>query len=136
MEVKMRWTIALILSGALGLAACAVNDMPEANEGRILFTENCAQCHGAGAKGGGEFWASELGRAPPDLTTLYARGFDRTKVLSMIDGYTRAPFEDHEMPEFGLLLRGETVPVEVDEMMTPVPRPLAALLAYLESVQE
>lgn len=132
----MRWTVALILTGLLAVAACAVNEMPEASEGRALFAENCAQCHGADAKGGGEFWAPELGRAPPDLTTLYKRGFDRTQVLSMIDGYTRAPFEDHEMPEFGLLLRGETVPVEVDGVMSPVPRPLAALLVYLEVVQE
>ena len=131
----MRWTFLLIVMGALGLVACAVNDMPEADEGRILFAENCAQCHGATATGGGD-WPPELGRAPPDLTTLYARGLDRTQVLSMIDGYTRAPFEDHEMPEFGLLLRGETVPFEVGGIMSPVPRPLAALMVYLESVQQ
>jgi hypothetical protein len=39
------------------------------------------------------------------------------------------------MPEFGALLEGETVPVEVDGTLTPTPRPLAALLAYLESIQ-
>lgn len=42
-----------------------------------------------------------------------------------------------EMPEFGALLEGDTVPVDVgDGVLTPTPRPLAALLAYLESIQE
>jgi hypothetical protein len=41
------------------------------------------------------------------------------------------------MPEFGALLEGDTVPVDVgDGVLTPTPRPLAALLAYLESIQE
>jgi hypothetical protein len=43
--------------------------------------------------------------------------------------------DGHEIPEFGLSLTGETVPVEVDGVLTPVPRKLAALLTYLESVQ-
>jgi mono/diheme cytochrome c family protein len=116
------------------VAACAMNDMPEPPEGRALFVENCAQCHANNAKGGKE-WPPALGRAPPDLTGLYARGFDRASVLSTIDGFTRAPFEGHEMPEFGLYLGGDTVPVEVDGVLSPVPRKLAALLTYLESVQ-
>lgn len=116
------------------VAACAVNEMPEAPEGRALFVENCAQCHSSNAKGGKE-WPPVLGRAPPDLTGLYARGFDRASVLSKIDGFARGPFEGHEMPEFGSYLSGETVPVEVDGVLTPVPRKLAALLTYLESVQ-
>lgn len=129
----MRWILVGLLT-ALGLAACAINEMPDAAEGRELYLGYCAQCHGQDAKGGTD-WPRDLGRAPPDLTKLYAGGFDRAQVLSMIDGYTRAPFEDHEMPEFGLLFRGDTVPVEVDGVMTPVPRALAALLVYLESVQ-
>jgi hypothetical protein len=41
------------------------------------------------------------------------------------------------MPEFGLLLEGDTVPVDVgDGVFTPTPRPLAALLVYLESIQQ
>lgn len=128
----MRWM--MMWFGLTLIAACAVNEMPEAPEGRALFVENCAGCHGSKAKGGTE-WPPALGRAPPDLTNLYARGFDRASVLSTIDGFTRAPFEDHEMPEFGLFLGGETVPVEVDGVLTPVPRKLAALLVYLEGVQ-
>ena len=133
-EVNMRWIFVSISVAALGLAACAVNEMPEAPEGRALYEGFCAQCHGANAKGATD-WPTTAGRAPPDLTSIYARGFDRAQVLSTIDGYTRAPFEGHEMPEFGLILQGDTVPVEVDGVMAPVPRPLAALMVYLESVQ-
>lgn len=63
--------------------------------------------------------------------------FSRTRVLSVIDGYDRTGLPGHEMPEFGLLLQGDTVPVDVgDGVMTPTPRPLAALLFYIESIQD
>ncbi|SDN45544.1 Cytochrome c [Lutimaribacter pacificus] len=129
--------IAAMVLGGAALAACAVTDMPEPDEGRALFTENCAMCHGPAGRGDGEL-AAGLDPAPPDLTTIAARNegaFPRAHVLSVIDGYTRMdPAED--MPEFGLLLRGPTVPVDVgDGQFTPVPRPLAALMVYLESIQ-
>ena len=56
-------------------------------------------------------------------------------MLSQIDGYSRGKSPAHVMPEFGSLLKGELVPVEVDGVLTPTPRPLAALLAYLEAIQ-
>ena len=39
------------------------------------------------------------------------------------------------MLEFGALLGGDTVPVEINGVLSPVPRPLVALLVYLEEVQ-
>ncbi len=40
------------------------------------------------------------------------------------------------MPEFGLLLEGDAVPVDVgDGVLTSTSRPLAVLLVYLESIQ-
>ena len=39
------------------------------------------------------------------------------------------------MPEFGGVMADDLVPVEVDGVMTPTPRVLAGLLAYLESIQ-
>jgi hypothetical protein len=54
----------------------------------------------------------------------------------VIDGYDRTGLPGQDMPEFGLLLEGETVPLDVgDGVLTPTPRPLAALMAYLESIQ-
>lgn len=123
---------------ALGLAACAQNvSMPEAHEGAVIYAENCAQCHGATGKGDGP-WAAGMSPAPADLTQFSgADGFPRAYVLSVIDGYDRTGLPGKEMPEFGLLLRGDTVPLDVgDGVLTPTPRPLAALLAYLESIQE
>jgi hypothetical protein len=72
------------------------------------------------------------------LTQLAQKGaFPRAHVLSVIDGYDRTGLPGKEMPEFGLLLKGETVPVDVgDGVLTPTPRPLAALMAYLESIQD
>ena len=39
------------------------------------------------------------------------------------------------MPEFGADLSGDLVPLDIDGVLTPTPRALAALLAYLESIQ-
>lgn len=134
----MRHVVAGI--GILGLGlivACATVDMPEPVEGQIVYDQNCALCHGDGGRGDGPL-AAKLDPAPPDLTRITYRErdvFPRTRVLSVIDGYTRqAP--DEAMPEFGLLLEGETVPVVLEDgTLSPVPRPLAALLVYLESIQ-
>lgn len=132
----MRMIAAAVLGGVL-LAACAVEDMPEPDEGRALFVENCAMCHGASGRGDGEI-AAGLRPRPADLTTIAARNggaFPRAQVLSKIDGYARSD-PQQDMPEFGLLLRGDTLPVDVgDGQLTPVPRPLAALMTYLESIQ-
>ena len=127
----------LTLVTALGLAACAqAISMPEPREGAALYAENCAQCHGASGKGDGP-WGAGMVPPPADLTQLGNGTFPRAHVLSVIDGYDRTGLPGQEMPEFGLLLEGDTVPVDVgDGVLTPTPRPLAALLAYLESIQE
>lgn len=131
----MRYVIPTGLA-ALTLA-CTQMTMPDVPEGRVLYDQNCAQCHGASGKGDGRY-APVLKPAPADLTRLARNGtFPRAQVLSTIDGYHRAELPGQEMPEFGLLLQGETVPVDTgDGVMTPTPRPLAALLVYLESIQE
>ena len=124
---------ACLLAGA----ATAQGSMPEPDEGREIFEENCAVCHGNSGMGNGP-WAGSYNPAPADLTALKVDGvFSRTRVLSVIDGYDRTGLPGHEMPEFGLLLQGDTVPVDVgDGVMTPTPRPLAALLFYIESIQD
>lgn len=125
--------------GVVGAVAACVEtgSMPEAGEGRMLYVENCAQCHGPLGKGDGP-WAADMEPAPTNLTRLSENGiFPRASVLSTIDGYHRAQVPGQQMPEFGLLLEGDTVPVDTgDGVMTPTPRPLAALLSYLESIQQ
>lgn len=126
---------AVLCVGAL--PALAQDSMPEADEGRVLFEENCAVCHGTSGKGNGP-WAGSYTPPPSDLTALKEAGvFSRTRVLAVIDGYDRTNLPGHQMPEFGLLLLGDTVPLDVgDGVLTPTPRPLAALLAYIESIQD
>lgn len=128
----------VVLAGVVIAAACAPVDMPEAPEGAMLFAENCAVCHGSSARGDGP-WSAGMVPPPADLTRLsFANGgtFPKARILSVIDGYDRTGLPGQDMPEFGLLLRGDTVPVDVgDGVLTPTPRPLAAILAFLESLQ-
>lgn len=132
----MRMIFGVLALGAA--AACTPQEMPDVDEGRAAFEANCAMCHGPAGRGDGPL-AGDLSVRPKDLSLL-TRGnggaFPVNDVLSYIDGYTRQGREDVEMPEFGLLLEGPSVPIETgDGIFTPTPRPLAALLAYLESIQ-
>lgn len=127
----------IIIFTTLAVVACAQTiSMPDANEGAAIYSVNCAQCHGVSGKGDGP-WATILSPRPADLTQLSKDGvFPKAHVLSVIDGYDRTGLPGKDMPEFGLLLEGDTVPLDVgDGVLTPTPRPLAALLAYLQSIQ-
>lgn len=128
-----------IFTALTACAAYAPDWMPEPPEGAPLFAENCAACHGQSGQGNGPL-AGELDAAPPDLTLIAARNdgtFPMARVLSQIDGYTRMQGRDQVMPEYGALLEGPTVPVELGEgELSPVPRPLAAIVAYLQDIQK
>lgn len=121
----------------VAVAACAVrNEMPQPSEGAEIFADNCTACHGYR---GDEQGVLVGGQTAPDLTKIAARNggtFPRAEVLSQIDGYKQGTHADRIMPEFGARLNGETVPIEVDGVLTPTPRSLAALLAYLEDIQQ
>lgn len=127
--------IRILLPALFVVAACTTNDMPESDEGQLLFADNCTACHGYRGEGGGALIGGQIA---PDLTQISARNggtFPRATVLSQIDGYGRGKVSKEVMPEFGTLLEGELVPVDIDGTLTPTPRPLAALLAYLEDIQ-
>lgn len=131
----MKFVALTALPTAFLIAACAVNAMPEASEGATLFADNCTACHGY--RGEGEKLIG--GQDAPDLTKISARNggsFPRASILSQIDGYGRGRVSADIMPEFGSLLKGELVPVDIDGTLTPTPRPLAAILTYLEDIQE
>lgn len=119
---------------ALGLAAC----VEEPVDGRSMFMENCASCHGADAMGDGPT-ARGLAVAPPDLTTITARNggvFPTTQVMSTIDGLDRGAHFSAAMPEFGAGDLGDTVIVENEGLGTPVPMKLLVLTEYLQSIQQ
>lgn len=125
-----------LAAGLTLTAACAGAPTPG---GRQLFTDNCAACHGANARGDGPL-AEGLEIAPPDLRQITARNdgvFPRVQVLSTIDGYTRTIRHETAMPEFGVLLDGPIVLYETAPgVMTPTPQPLVALTTYLEAIQD
>lgn len=103
------------------------------------FQTYCADCHGSDARGDGPL-SMQLGLNAPDLTRIRDRSdgeFPFTRVMSVIDGYTRADQHGTQMPQFGPLLEGEMVLLEYENgAATPTPARLIALAEYLESVQE
>ena len=124
------------IGAAVLLAGCnAENEMPTAADGEQIFVENCAACHNYDASGG-ELTSRAVA---PDLTQLAAGNggtFPRARVLSKIDGYGQQGHANPgAMPEFGAILAGEQVPVDIDGTLTPTPRSLGASLAFLESIQ-
>ncbi|THH37335.1 cytochrome c [Aliishimia ponticola] len=130
----------ILLGSVLVVGACSLTQMqmPTRSEGARLFAENCAACHGADARGAGPETLG-IGKVPPDLTTIASRHggtFPRAQVLSVIDGYRQGTHPDRVMPEFGEGLTDDLVPVDIDGVPTPTPRVLAALLTYLEGIQE
>ena len=123
--------LTLIVAGCV-----AVEEMPTPLEGARLYAENCAACHG----GPTEVSAPLIGgQVAPDLTRLSAGNdgvFPRAFALSQIDGYVEGSHPNRVMPEFGGMFEGDMVPLEIEGRLTPTPRPLAAVLAYLEEIQE
>lgn len=133
----IKWIAPLL---ALGLGAgCVEQELDvSAEAGAMLFAENCAACHGADAKGAGEFGV-QLFNIPPNLTRLseqYEGVFPRDYVLGVIDGFHRDPAFSAAMPEFGAGDLGPTVIVEEDGLGTPIPARLLALVTWLETIQE
>ena len=120
-----------------GLAACTVPSMPEAPDGARFFAKNCVSCHGMSGRGDGPSSAG-LDPKPTDLTLLARENggsFPRARALSYIYGDPEQGHLARVMPQFGGAMANDTVPIAVDGVMTPTPRVLAGLLAYLESVQ-
>ena len=123
------------LAVATAIVGCTVADreMPTRDDGARIFADNCAACHGVDATGGDLVG----GARAADLTVLARDNggtFPRAMALSAIDGYGKGQAQD-VMPEFGaMLVDVETVPVEIDGTFTPTPRPMAAVLFYLESI--
>lgn len=134
----MKTTVFATLGAALFLAACMEAEMPQASDGRSLYLDNCAACHGESGKGDGPL-ARSMSKPPKDLTLIKVRhgdNFPRAKVMSIIDGYARSDLDGPGMPEFGQLLEGDLVPFDSgDGIMTPTPRKLVAVLEYLDSIQ-
>ncbi len=138
----MRWTKPAFGAAVMvSLSGCLLQPEPvrtDAVAGLSLYAKNCAECHGADAKGSGPA-ALGLGSPPPDLTVLSQRNdgvFPQDFVMDVIDGYNRREHLGSVMPEFGQDDLGPIVLVEEDGVSTPTPADLVALANYLRSVQQ
>lgn len=130
--------LSLIALPCVLLAACAPPSMPEPDEGRAFFAANCTSCHGTSGRGDGPA-ASGLRPAPTNLTQLARDNggtFPTARALAYVYGDAQQAHVARAMPQFGGAMADDLVPVEIDGTFTPTPRVLAALLSYLESIQE
>ncbi|WGH78955.1 c-type cytochrome [Jannaschia ovalis] len=130
---------ALVLALLLPLPAAA-QEGEQIATGEALFMDFCATCHGPTGRGDGPM--TEVLVVPvPDLTGLAARAggtFPHFGVVAQIDG--RDPLLSHgmTMPVWGPVFEGvEAAFVRTDAGQPIVTSaPIAALVAWLESVQE
>lgn len=131
----MKTSAFFAIAAGFAVAGCT----PNAEDGKAIYMEYCAGCHGATGQGNGPM-ADDLNRAPSDLTQLAANNdgvFPRVEVMSAIDGYSRTDQGENPMPEFGGEMHSRLLLVDTgDGVMTPTPERLAALTDYLESIQQ
>lgn len=130
---------ALLAVAILGGCTPSLQERVSTANGAELFTENCAGCHGAEARGYDGPSVEWPTRAPPDLTLLAERNggtFPDIRTLATIYGSVGHTNPDRTMPEFGAGDLGPMVIVELnDGIGTPVPADLIALSEFLQSVQ-
>ena len=140
----MRYPVSIVLWATVSIAACTpsldepdLDDRVTATRGAQFFSENCAVCHGADARGSDVGHPS--GIRPPDLTRLsYRNGGTFPTIDAMATVYGPAYHESRGtyMPRFGMGDLGPMVVVEIEDGIgTPVPADLVALNAYLQSIQ-
>ncbi|WP_317054714.1 c-type cytochrome [Roseovarius rhodophyticola] len=111
----------------------------DADNGRDLFYQHCAMCHGRDATGNGPM-APALILQPPDLTQLQNSNggfFPIARVIRKIDG--RDPLVSHgsPMPIYGQFFEGRDVAVKTKSgqpIMTS--QPIVDLVEWLKSVQQ
>jgi mono/diheme cytochrome c family protein len=85
----------------------AEDPIANAREGRDLYRQYCAACHGVGGRGDG-FVAPALGQRPPDLTVIARDNggeFPFLATVTAIDGTAALPAHGiSEMPVWGEVL--------------------------------
>jgi len=100
------------------------------DEGRNVYINNCAVCHGKDGKGGGSM-AKLLTIKTPDLTEIAKRSngtFDYRAVYEKIEGTQMPPAHgDSDMPVWGRKWAGD-FPLERSKFLS--------LLFYLQSIQQ
>jgi mono/diheme cytochrome c family protein len=121
--------IALALSTSVAEAQKKIKKAPIQHtriEGKVMFAQYCAVCHGPEGTGNGPA-AAELTKAPADLTRISARNggaFPAVKVRRYIEGQDEVYSQDQrDMPLWGSLFRSldrETAPHRVATLLEHV----------------
>ncbi len=132
----MKYMVIGYLVLASGCAEQSLQDS-QTDNGRALFAQHCAACHGTGGRGDGAL-APQLPVAPADLTLLSRSAggqFPRDSVMTQIYGYP-GRFHRGLMPEFGPVLEGPMVDYErADGTTVQTPKALVAIARHLENIQ-
>jgi mono/diheme cytochrome c family protein len=133
-----RMTLAFSFSLIIVAALCAqqIKRVPvratPPGDGKAMFTEYCAVCHGAMGRGDGPA-AAALAKRPTDLTQLSRQNagkFPGGQVVRFINGSDEIPAHDtRDMPIWGGVLRS----IDQNEHLTEIR--IAHLERYVELLQ-
>ena len=107
-------------------------------QGRDVFQNHCATCHGTGARGNGPM-ADVLSVVPSDLTALAASNggeFPTARVVRRVDGQREVLAHGGPMPLWGMILDGPAaVIVAPDGAEIVAPEAIVDVAAWLATVQ-
>ena len=136
--VVLSLLVPAVFSAYVGATELTQSDDSVVNTGRHIFARNCAICHGADAKGGGDF-ATLLKVPPTDLTTLSGENdgyFPFERVFETISGNELLPAHGtREMPIWGQKFAREAENLGI-EAKTLVRARILELIAFLVDVQQ
>ena len=126
----------LSLFGVTGIAQVKIEKVPIKSvspaQGKEMFMEYCAVCHGSEGRGNGPA-AAALTKAPADLTQLAVHNsgkFPDVRVSRFIEGQdTVLAHGTRDMPVWGALFRGATADTATTTMR------VANLTDYVKSIQ-
>ena len=107
-------------------------------QGRDVFQNHCATCHGTGARGDGPM-ADVLSVVPTDLTALAASNggeFPTARVLLRVDGQREVLAHGGPMPLWGMILDGPSAMIVApDGAEIVAPEAIVDVAAWLATVQ-
>jgi len=109
------------------------SDLRVPAEGRTLYVDHCASCHGASGRGDGPA-ADSMRRTPSNLTLYSQRNggvFPSERLRRIIDGRGVGAHGSVEMPVWGAVFNASGAGGEAGARAR-----IDAILAHLQSIQE
>jgi len=128
--MKAIWVAAGTFCALLVVAATASAQMSARMEGKNMYRQYCATCHGLDGKGHGPT-ADSLKKAPADLTMIQKAGekFPGERVVHAIEGTGEGgPHGTREMPVWGRVFK-------YTKNTPPAPLAINELVEYIQTIQ-